>query len=325
MGNMRIEQKKINYTLTDPVGSGDDAEDPFYNSLHLVRDWSALNRRGLAQTNSKGSPHVFGVRVTAYGSKIDKGTSNPDESTSDDDVSNSLVTIRFYGAQNTWVYKRAAIKAHNAREKMFKDAGVTKKERGAYSHSIRYALTSSSESYMSPVSTTSRSDIAGGTWDHTQLIFPDDTGGAYLKLTGSHADEESTSAFTDLQLTQLYLASRPTINSDSNVESSTTPADNSVLEKMLTTYRGSNDEVRTLSRGEQDNPPYDLTVAGGDHSDLVELGRIQFNPYTAGGGSCFLEVPFGILYTQTQILDHSDDNADISLDLSVVCEGIATM
>nr|AGA18324.1 hypothetical protein [uncultured marine virus] len=331
---MKISQKKLNYTLRDTQeqggdGTGHDAALNFYDQYHLVRDWSALNRRGLTQTNSKGTPYVFGVNVSAYGSRIAAdggGATTPDESLSDDDIRSSLVTIRFYGVQNTWVYKQAAQKLHKAREKMFKDAGVKKSDRGSYSHTIRYPLEDQDEAYETPVSTTNRSTIAGGTWDHTQIVYQDDADGAYIALSGAHNTEESATTFDCLFLPQLYLQSRGTMPSDTNVETSTTPAAESILRKMMRTGTASfHDTATGLARGEQDNPPYDLTAVGGDASDLVELGRIQFNPYTAGGGHCFIEVPFGVLKTQTQILDHTDSDADISLDLTFECTAIASM
>lgn len=332
---MKIEQKMLHYTLADSTsqgsdGSGHDAALPFYDQFHLVRDWSALNRRGLNQVGTGGSPHVFGVNVKATGSIIDKSAvddTTVDEHLSDDAVAASaMVTIRFYAPQNTWVMKQAAKKVHRAREAMFKASGVKQKDRGAYSRFIRYCLESPTETYISPVTTTARSSIAGGTWDHTQIIFPDDSTGAYIALTGLHADEESNTSYTTVQLTQMYLASRGTIDSDTNRETSVTPAAESILAKMLKpNYSATADAIAVNARGEQDNPPYDLTVRGGDHSDLVEVGRIQFNPYTAGTGSCYIEVPFGIVKTQTQILDHSDSDADISLDLSFEAKAIATM
>ena len=330
--SIKISQKKLNYTVTDSAvsqggdGTGHDAALNFYRTWNLVRDWSSVNRRGLTQTDSDGTPHVFGVNVAAYGSRIGgSGDTGADESLSGDDISGSLVTVRFYGVANTWVMKQAAKKAHRAREKMFSDAKVKKSDRGAYSKTIRYCLASNGEALLTPVHSTTRTGFTGGTWDNTQIIFPDDTTGAYLALSGSHSSEESTSAFTQLSIPQMYLASRGTIDSDTNRESSTTPADNSVLQKMLDSYRGTNDETRVLARGEQDNPPYDTTVVAGDDCKLVELGRLQFNPYTAGGSACYLEVPFGMLYASFQLLDHGDSDADMSLDMSVECTAIASM
>lgn len=328
---MKISQKKLNYTVADSTsqgsdGSGHDAALPFYKTFNLVRDWSAVNRRGLTQTDGEGTPHVFGVNVAAYGSVIGHSSATGvDESLSDDDVSNALVTVRFYGVSNTWLMKQASRKAHKAREKMFRDAGVKKSDRGAYSKTIRYCLASNSEALMTPVHSTTRTAFTMGTWDNTQIIFPDDTNGAYLALSGQHGDEESTTTFTQLSIAQMYLSSRGTIDSDTNRESSTTPADNSVLAKMLANYRGSNDEVKVLARGEQDNPPYDLTVVNGDGVHLVELGRLQFNPYTAGGSATYIEVPFGMVYASFQILDAPDSDADMSLDVSMECTAIASM
>lgn len=330
---MKISQKKLNYTVKDSSsqasdGTGHDAALPFYKTINLVRDWSAVNRRGYAQTDGTGTPHVFGVNIQAFGSTIAAsggGDTTADEGLSDDDVRNSTVTVRFYGVQNSWLMKQASRKAHKARERMFSDAKVKKSDRGAYSKMIRYCLASNGESLLGPVHSTTRTALTMGTWDNTQIIFPDDTDGAYLALSGSHASEESTAAFSTLSIPQLYLASRGTIDADTNLETSTTPHDNSVLQKMLDNYRGTNDEVRVLARGEQDNPPYDLTVISGDACKLVELGRLQFNPFTAGGSATYLEVPFGMLYMQVQILDHGDSDADLSLDMSIECAAIASM
>lgn len=332
--SIKISQKKLNYTVSDSAvtpsgdGTGHDAALNFYRSWNLVRDWSSVNRKGLTQTDSDGTPHVFGVNVAAYGSRVavvGGGDTTADESLSDDDIRNALVTVRFYGVANTWVMKQAARKAHKAREKMFSDAKVKKSDRGAYSKTIRYCLASNGESLLTPVHSTTRAAYTMGTWDNTQIIFPEDLDGAYLALSGTHGSEESTAAFNTLSIPQLYLASRGTIDSDTNRESSTTPADNSVLQKMLDNYRGSNDEVRVLARGEQDNPPYDTTVVNGDDCKLVELGRLQFNPYTAGGSACYLEVPFGMMYASFQLLDHGDSDANMSLDMSVECTAIASM
>ena len=79
------------------------------------------------------------------------------------------------------------------------------------------------------------------------------------------------------------------------------------------------DEVIALAKTEQDNPPYDRTN-NGDWTDLVEVGRIQFNPYTGGMASTFIEVPFGVCRIQTQLLNHSSDNADWSVDLTAACD-----
>jgi len=326
---MKITQKKLNYTFDAAQPSSatyDDAEDPVYAKINFARDLSALNRVHIEQTTRKGVPYVYGVRVNATGSRIDKGAGTPDELVSDDAVANSTVTLRFYGTLNNWVYRNAAVKTHAARENMFKKPLVPEMARGAYSRSVHYALESGSESYLDPVATTSRTSINGGDWEITQLIYPDDAGGAFLTLTGAHGDEETTTAHTDLCLPQLYLSSRHAeMEADTNVESATHQAKHSVLNKLLTEdYGGTRDEIVALARDEQDAPPYQLSDTG-DWTNLVEIGRIQFNPYTGGTASTFIEVPFGVMKMQGQILDHSDDDADWSLDLSFDVKTVGVM
>ena len=324
LGNiMKVTQKKINYALTDTVNSGNDGFYPFYNKINMVRDLAFLNRKNMHQTNKKGVPYVFGFNVMAYGSAIDI-SGQGDDLLSAENIQNSTVTMRFYAPINSWVHRNAAVKVHAAREQMFKDAMVSKKERGAYSDTIRYCLIHPNDVNEMPVSTTSRTAITGGTWDLTQLVYPGDTDGAYLKLTGSHTDEEVTDTATVLSLPQLYMQSRVKIEADSNETQAGFPADDSILNQMLTSnYKHTIDEVTTLARDEADEPPYHRGT--NDVQDLVEVGRIQFNPYTAGGAGCYIEVPFGMVQTQTQILDHSDGNADIQIDLSMELVSITEM
>ena len=182
--------------------------------------------------------------------------------------SKAEIHMDFYGCLNNWVVRNGAVKTHAARENMFRSAMVSKRDRGAYSKTIRYKLDSgfSGETPQLGVSTLTTSegnvetgggDAAGGTWDYTQIIYPDDTSGAFLGLTGAHAAEEGSQvAYSYLCMPQLYLSSRQKIEADTNVESDDTPTDESILNKLLTkNHVATMDEVITHSKGEQDNPP----------------------------------------------------------------------
>lgn len=312
----KILQKNLNYTLTDPVGTGDDAEDPFYVNINFCKDLSLTNRQNIEQTTRKGVPYIYGFQVTATSSKIDAGTNQPDTSLTVGDARSALVTLRFYAPMSNWVMRNGAVKTHFAREKMFDKGMIDPPNRGAYSHTVRYALESGSESYLTPVSTTSRTAFTGGTWDISKLIWERDTDGAFLTLTGAHGSEASTTSFSDLCMPQMYLASRGgKVEADTN-EDDIAMTKYSVINQLMTEdTTEAMDEVITLAKDEQDNPPYDLTD-NGDWTDLIEVGRVQFNPNTGSSASTYIEVPFGVVRCQAQILDYGNDNADFSIDLS---------
>lgn len=319
-----ISQKNIMYRVT-----GIDGHLPTVGLICTPKDLSALNRKHVQMTTSKGVPLVYRYAVTAYGGIIDRsgsGGSSADAILSDspavpDTAPANIMSVRFYGTLNNWVYRNGAVKTHAARERMFKDALVTKKMRGAYDRTIHYSWGGGSESYLRPQAnvTTPTADMAGGSWEISQLIYPADTGGAYLALKGSHATEETTELFTQLVMPQMYLQSRAEVAPDSNVEVGTEVAKFSVLNKLLSpSFKGTQDEVVALARDEQDNPPYDLTDAGGDWSVPHELGRLQFNAVLGQAASTVIEVPFGITEMRAQILNATEDSTgDIDAEIDV--------
>ncbi len=317
----KIMQKHLSYIVP---GAGNDATDASYMNINFCKDLSLTNRQNITQTDRKGVPKIYGFKITATGSVIPKSTVS-DEALSDDDVSGSLLTMRFYAPMSNWVMRNGAVKTHIAREKMFEKGVVDPAARGAYSHTIRYALEAGAESYLAPVSTTARTAFAGGTWDISQLIWERDTGGAYLTLTSAHNAEGSTTTFTNLCMPQLYLSSRQgKIEDDTNVDDFTAATYSVINQLMTEDTTEAMDEVITLAKGEQDNPPYD-TATNNDWTDLIEVGRIQFNPYTGGMASTFIEVPFGVCRIQAQLLNHVDGDADWSVDLNATLVKVGAM
>ncbi len=345
----KVTQKRINYRITNIDGGGATA-----NIINSFRDLSALNRKHAEMTTRKGVPLVARYAVSAYGGIIDMsgsggstadlalsatadGLTEFDEHdgstpeagdpfvTTTTSANDNVIVLRFFGTLNNWVYRNGAVKTHAAREKMFRKAMVKKGDRGSYDHTIHYGLAAASETYLSPVhgTTTPPANITGGSWENSQLIYPSDTDGAYLVLSGEHSTEETNEGSRSyLVMPQLYLQSRHAeVPADSNVESGTNQAKFSVLNKLLTTdYQGTADEVVALARSEQDNPPYDLDDVGGDWSTLVEIGRLQFNANLGHAASTVIEVPFGITQVRAQVLnaaEHSTGDVSAEIDLSL--------
>ncbi len=349
---MKISQKALNYEITNI-----DGDSPLDSKCNLFRDYSATNRKGLTMTTRKGVPLMARIQVTATAGTIDmsgSGGSTADVAlsatgdgstefdthdgtaptagepfvTTTTSMKDNVLQMRFYGCSNGWVTRNAAVKTHAAREKMFKDAGVKKATRGSYDHTIRYVYSSGAESYLTPQ--TLEGNIVGGTWDPSQLIFQDDVSGAHLSITGQHASEESTLAFTTLNIQQMYMASRVAeVPADSNLESEAIPKQHSVLNKIFQDKQASgNDEIVVLARGEQDNPPYDLADIANDYSEQYELGRLQFSANIGHAASTVIEVPFGIFKIRSQVLnasEHSTGDVSCAVDVGVKLLGVYPM
>ena len=340
----KILQKHLNYQLDAPTGiyveDQGDVEIASYFNTNVARDLSFSNRQNIEQVSRKGDLMNFGLKVTCSGTAIrgPTGASNEDgpggvtffypsvagstpgtEDESDHLGRGGLISVRFFAPHASWVLKNGVKKTHFAREEMFKKAMVEKSSRGAYSHSMRPALASGSETYTSLLKGTTPDPYTGGTWDITQLAWEPDTDGAFLCLTGAHADENSTTTFSNLSIPQMYLQSRSgKMETDTNVDD-LTQAKFSVLNSILTPdTTDASDEVVDLAKSEHDNPPYDLLDSSNDCTQLVEVGRLNFNPSTGSIASTYIEVPGGIFKTQVYVGDILTDlDLNWSMDMQV--------
>ena len=265
-------------------------------NISLPKDLSLLNRRGYASTTRKGVPLVFRCKVDYYLQDTDGVGVSAAVGT---DFSS---TLHIEGCQNNWVMKNAAVKFHAAREEMFKKAGIRKKDRGAYSHEIRYNYDGASESWLATLDNDGNA-FNGGTWDQTVLSYPDDNS-FQVGLVGD-GDDEETDAFGGgyLSIGHSYLMSRVSLPADTNPEMDEGPAKFSVLHKMLTTNNmdgAVEDDLVETARDDQDNPPYEvLDISDGgdvshDITEPVNLGTCVAS-YGASHGSAIVDVPFGIM------------------------------
>ncbi len=277
--------------------------------LNLAKDLSIVNRRGYGATDEKGVPLVFRCRVTmemqdvagvGYGSSLDASGSS---------------TLMMKGCQNNWVYRNAGVKWHEARDNMWKKAGVSKKDLGWWSKYVRYAWLSHNESYISPLDGDGAA-FAGGTWDLS--TFVDMVDNEYkLALNAPGVDEDSTHSATVINPAHSYLSSRPTVPTDSNLESSEVPAIYSHLVQLLspTNLESGSEEayIRADAQSEQDNPPYEVfatETTAHDITEPVELGRIVTRLDSNASGSMIVDIPFGLSYVSARHHDIAD--ADIT-------------
>ena len=130
-------------------------------AINLPKDLAAINRHNVEHTTSKGVPLVYRCAITIM--------ANPQAQTNNrlfvEDV-NLIQIAEINHAPNTWVTRNAFVKAHAARENMFKLQGVKKSERGAYSRTIRPTWDASPNTFLVPQKgpTAGAVDVVGGTW-----------------------------------------------------------------------------------------------------------------------------------------------------------------
>lgn len=313
-----------NDTWTQPASGGTGA-----GHYNLVKDLSLLNRYGLEHTTRDGTPLVYRVRVTLHGMTF-AGTGpatagfrgfqdfedSDDTSATNVTSADGFTTIKVDGCQNNWVMKEAAKRFHAAREKSFLDAGISKSDRGKYSHTIRYNYNGQNDTWGTPIDGNGAA-FNGGTWDVSELTYEGDSA-FQLGLVGSGDDEETNEfAGNYLSIGHAYLVSRPNMAADTNPQKDETPAKYSVLKRMLARESGMlpghASNLETRSKGEQDNPPYevlDISDSGDVDHDItepVELGRMAVE-LGAVSRSMVIDVPFGIMDVRLQHYSKDDDN-----------------
>ncbi len=275
--------------------------------LNLPKDLSVVNRRGYASTTRKGVPLVYRVRFTMSQHTLtgrasarndnDAGSASVDTDTETAIAADNATLLKVLTVQNNWVVKNAAVKWHAAREKMMRDAGIPKKNRGAYAHEIRYNFDSASQTWMTPYDGDGAA-FTGGTWDVSTLAFQGDKD-VQLKLVGTAFTEDSALSSQSVQnMAYSYLASRATVPADSNLETNLVPADFSIMRELLSPMPpgDSADEIDAIAEGEGDNPPYhefNASTVNHDITEPVEAGRVIAGP-GVGVGQLICDIPFGL-------------------------------
>lgn len=252
------------------------------NIFNIVRDLAAINRHNVAHTTSKGVPLVYRCALTIM-PQVDTATYNQIF----DEDSEMIQVAEIHLAPQTWVTRNAIVKTHAARENMFKQQGVKKSERGAYSRTIRPTWDASPDSFRTPLKGDSGGgqSYAMGTWDYSAL-YADDGDLTHLRIVG------------DTGMNSLYLDSRKQIDADSNSDSDDTnqPVDSNILRQLLSPTLGisaKDDDVIALARDEQDNPPYSLDN-NGDHTDMVLAGRQYIGGRAGITSTAVYDIPCGI-------------------------------
>lgn len=292
-------------------------------TVNLCRDLSLVNRKNHEHTTRKGVPLVYHTKITVYRT----GSNDTDEEQK----------MFFFCVPKNWVYRNAAVKLHAAREAMMRNNGITKKDRGRYDHTIRYAWNNTDSSdgtvsgWLTPVDGNGDPFDNLGTWDTTELF----TGtGTEIRPTlwGGISDnlEDTSDAAGNRSLATMYLQSRNLIREDDSDDTDLEgdgaedefPGEHSIIRQLFGGYEPAQDEVIESVQTSQDNPPYDVDDLSDDASFIcpLEVARSVCGMQSLTKEVCYADVPFGILDIEGIIANGSARVLDFQIEVLGVSE-----
>ena len=236
------------------------------NWYNIARDLARVNAKNEEVTDRNG--HVYGylcnVTIKATGPS----------------------TVSVLSAPNTWKMRNSVRKAHFLREHMFREAGVTKSEKGTYGQTIRphlfTGMVTDSEyknaQYLTPGGSPSSGEFTAGEWTYTSLVstpsFDDRSidvnktlplaDNYNLALCGANVIEDdslATKTFTTIGLIHSYNLDRMERIPDATADSSLVNPNNPFA--MLSSQSVAGGEVIDIAADQElEAPPYDVADNG---------------------------------------------------------------
>ena len=235
------------------------------NYYNIAKNLSELNARNEEITDREGNLYGYWCKVSTAS------------------LANDSLLLAW--VPNTWKVRNAFRRFHFARDHMFKQAGVTKREMGKYGRTLRPYLsqdhqTSGDEDLrLYNVGTNAAVDAAGGEWTYTSLAsaptFEDGTEVQSIDLAmtdewtltilGSHRLQATSAGgvktWTSVSMTQAYAADRMEQVPDATADTSITALNNPLA--ALQAQNVVSGEVTELAEEQQlEEPPYDVSDAG---------------------------------------------------------------
>ena len=234
------------------------------NYYNIAKDLARLNARNEEITDRQGNLYGYWCKVQTAS------------------AANDALAMAY--VPNTWKVRNAFRKFHFAREQMFRDAGVTKREMGKYGRTLRPYFsqdheTSGDESLRlwDPGSLTTV-DATGGEWTYSTLAssptFETDEHLAdtelppvdewTLTILDSHKQEdifEGVKTWSSVAMVQAYNQDRMEEIPDATADSSIVALNNPLA--SLQTQTLTTGEIVDIAQDQQyEAPPYDITDAG---------------------------------------------------------------
>ncbi len=279
--------------------------------VNLARDLSASNRKNFEQTTRKGVPLVYHCKLTVYRDFI----------TDRIGIQNATVVGT---APKNWVFRNGAVKLHAGREKMFRNAGIKKSDRGRYDKTIRYAWNAYNQTWAVPIFIDAASTYTDfGEWDLSKVAIDQDTN-LTPALFGAVLDESAASTGDNFNMPNAYLNSRRKVDLD-DLPAGHGAADHSIIRSMFNVEDATDDELQVIADDNQDLPPYNQDSASGSFTSIAFSETAVTGNYGAPKDTIFFDAPFGIF--QIGMLKSTDSAGNLSGDISYHVEvlGISEM
>ncbi len=251
------------------------AEDISKNKAHylnLVKDMSWLNSRGHDHTDREGNVVGYWCDVTV--------------------VLDSAADWLFGAAPNSWKMRNAFRKFHYAREDMFRQAGVTKKEMGKYGRTIRPFLETSMVDYEDKANPVEQETLvpigctdAAREWTYTTLGSSpgwqvEETGSGGLSLVDefklticddnqveSTATAGTTTKFSTAGMIHSYNIDRMEVVTPTAAEVIQGPNNPLAALRVQGVTSGAITEI--AEDQELENPPYDISDDGDSTNKII--------------------------------------------------------
>lgn len=282
----------LNYSATT-------ADTNYYN---LAQDLSVLNARNEEITDRKGNLYGYWCKVSTLSSANDN--------------------LILGWVPNTWKVRNAFRRFHFAREEMFRDAGITRKEMGSYGRTLRPYFsydhkTSGSEPLrLFNVGTLAGVNATGGEWTYSKLgssvpwVGNTDAGNVTKKtlvdeyeltILDDHEIQDAQTAtrgaiYTTVGMVQAYVQDRMEMIPDATAESSIEGKSNPLA--SLTALSAAAGEITEIAEDQQlEAPPYDIT----DDGDCIRA-VYDFMPVAGTAGATAAHRDWGLFFFPAGII-----------------------
>ena len=316
-------QKDLLYTVINAGGLGST----YFN---LTRDLSMMNSKNHEHTDRDGHVKGYIINFEMTGA----------------DGQNVLLNT----APNTWKFRNSFRKFHAYRELMFKNAGVSKSERGKYGHTIRpymdkchfadeTAEGSPDIAKLGHWSCSTPSAFTGGEWTYSELatvpLYTEQAGPVPL-TTLSFADEwplmicgvnqpgiieaKTSGTYDIVAMINSYNIDRMSEVTPSSAPGVTLSGPINPLAALIASGNQAAGEILEIVQDlELENPPYDIADDGDSVNSVT--GKMLKIPTTGGVARGSMFVPAGLLQVYQTLA--SDIVVKSEIVAEVLCKDMA--
>lgn len=274
----RVGEGQLQYVGT----AGSDTN--YYN---IAKDLAIINSKNEEITDRKGNLYGYWCKITTVSS-----------------VNDLLTLIRI---PNTWKIRNSFRKFHFARDHMFREAGVTKKEMGTYGRTLRpyfsidHISAGDQPVRLYDIKNSTSTDAAGGEWTYSSLasaptFLESQTGSSGLpvvdafKLTvlGPHdVDQTSTAGdvytWDSVGMVQAYNEDRMEMQADAVSSATAIQSPNNPLAAIRTQSVTSGEITEIAEDQEMEAPPYDVNDNGDSVQAVYDIKFVSGSYLTTDG------------------------------------------